>query len=150
MIGTAIDGEHLKDLLAAVMVTKPVEHPEHLVLSRGGDPAEREEGVRIAQVDTIGMLLCRPLRQDVNSSGSRVENAAPVPVSGQAAEVQARAEQPVIRAAASAGGDPLHDVAGQIDGVDARLVVPELGQEERVSMGIVGQLRDRLEFIFWC
>jgi hypothetical protein len=79
------------------------------------------------------MLLCRPLRQVVNSSGGRVENAASVPVSGQAAEVQVRAEQPVIRAAARTG-DPLHDVAGEIDDVDARLVVPELGQEEGAPM----------------
>ena len=69
----------------------------------------------------------------MNSSGGRVENAASVPVSGQAAEVQVRAEQPVIRAAARTG-DPLHDVAGEIDDVDARLVVPELGQEEGAPM----------------
>jgi hypothetical protein len=109
MCGTTIDGKYLKELVTTFGKAKPVEHPKHLVVSRGGDPPKGKEGVRVTQVDPIHMLHRRALRQGLDSSGSRIEHMASVPVSSQTGKVQARALQPVVRATSSAG-DPFHHV----------------------------------------
>ena len=74
------------------------------------------------------MLRCRAVRQDVNPSGSRIKHAAAVAHRRHAGQIEARGEQLVaIRV-----GYDLHHIAGQIHDTDVRLVVPEIGQEERV------------------
>ena len=74
------------------------------------------------------MLRRRAVWQDVNPSGSRIKHAAAVAHRRRAGQIEARGEQLVaIRV-----GYHLHNVAGQIHDTNVRLVVPEIGQEERV------------------
>ena len=69
------------------------------------------------------------LWQDENTSGSRIEHAGGVAHRRCAGQIEARGEQPVaVRVRYH-----LHHVAGQIHDMDARPVVPEIGQEERVA-----------------
>ena len=79
------------------------------------------------------MLRCRAVRQDVNPSGSRIKHAAAVAHRRRAGQIEARGEQPV----AVRVGYPLHHAAGQIHDMDVRLVVPVIGQEERVARRVL-------------
>ena len=70
------------------------------------------------------------LRQDANTSGSRIKHAAAVAPHRRTCQVEARGEQ----AEAVRVRYALHHPAGQIHEMDVRLVAPEIGQEERVRV----------------
>jgi hypothetical protein len=76
-------------------------------------------------------------------SGGRIEHPASVPVGGETGQVQACAQH--VDASVRDAGDPLEDVAGEVEDVDVRLVVAELGHEERARVrGGVGADEDRI------
>ena len=80
------------------------------------------------------------VRQDAEPSGSRIEHAAAVAHRRRAGQIEVRGEQLVaIRV-----GYHLHHVAGQIHDMDARPVVPEIGQEERVARRVLAD-EERVE-----